>query len=79
MATKDDLDLEYLQLSRKLIEELDKLEQHYQKVEKIVGDSIQFTPHQRQTYHEWLDQLQVVKRLGEQLEEVVKKKDALSQ
>lgn len=68
------MDQEYLRLSRQLKKELVKLEEEYQKVEKIVGDSIQFTPNQRQTYHEWMDQLKVVKKLGEQLEEVARKK-----
>ncbi len=77
MDTKEKLDSDYLMLSRKLKEELVKLEDRYQRVEKIVGDSILFTPNQRQTYHEWLDQLKVVKKLGEQLEEVVKKKSSL--
>ncbi len=77
MDTKEKLDLEYLRLSRQLKEELVKLEENYQQVEKIVGDSIQFTPKQRQTYHEWLDQLKVVKKLGEQLEDVVKQKDSM--
>ncbi len=77
MTTKDDLDREYLRLSRQLLAELDKSEQAYQKVERVVGDSIQFTPSQRKTYHEWLDQLKVVKNLAEQLQEVARKQETL--
>ncbi len=72
MAEQNDWD-EYLQLSRQLTEELAKLEQCYQLVEKIVGESIQFTPQQRRVYHEWLDQLKVVKGLGEKLGRVARK------
>ncbi len=71
MADKDNLD-EYLQLSRQLKDELAKLEQCYQQVEKIVGESIQFTSEQRRVYHEWLDQLQVVKGLGKKFEKLAR-------
>ncbi len=72
MADKDNLN-EYLQLSRQLTDELAKLEQCYQQVEKIVGESIQFTSEQRRVYHEWLDQLHVVKGLGEKIEKLAGK------
>ncbi len=77
MPTREELDQEYLKLSRQLKSELSKLEEKYQKVEKVVGDSILFTPAQRKVYHEWMDQLRLVKKIGEQLEEVVKRKDTL--
>ncbi len=75
MDTRDELNRQYLQLSRQLKEELAKLEENYQQVEKIVGNSIQFTPYQRQIYHKWMEQLDTVKKLGEQLEVIVKKEE----